>query len=144
MRKFPCEKIHQHLLINAHVFTPCLKLTAGCALPIRQFLNETSRLFMNWTLLLSLPHPQALLLPCYTSVGKFQHFELLAWATPVEALEACLGVTSSKASLTPQEMTLCRFCFSPLLAMVYHICLFTVCLSYLTKSSLSPRTLSHP
>ena len=144
MRKFPCENIHQHLLISTHVFTPCLKLTAGCTLPIRRFLNETSRPFMNWILLLSLPHPQALLSPCYTSVGKFQHFELLAWATPVEALEACLGVTSLKASLTPQEMTLCHFRFSPLLAVAYHIHLFTVCLSYLARSSLSPRMLSPP
>lgn len=66
MRKFSCENIHQHLLINAHVFTPCLKLTAGCTLPTRQFFNKTARpsrtrfllfsLCLSVSLCLSRPH----------------------------------------------------------------------------------------
>lgn len=47
MRKFPYENVPQHLLISAHVFTPCLKCTVSCTLPARQFLNKTARPFIN-------------------------------------------------------------------------------------------------
>lgn len=35
MRKFPCVTIHQHLLINAHVFIPWVNPLAGYPLPLK-------------------------------------------------------------------------------------------------------------